>query len=222
MITRCRSSITAAAKSCDPRSNTTPPDCASCSPCCAAPASGGRDRTRRRTGRRHPARRRAHRRGDQPQPGPQPARPLRLGREQGRPVRRVRAGRHPAHRPRPAAPADPRHPGHGHLRQPAAPAKTSSPTGSGWPTSSARTCSSFPRRGRAVRRPRQPISLRFLTRFNSQDDADWLTVPAGDLAGRVGYTGRKDPRCCYRPAHRAPRGTAGAAAPPPPARSWPR
>ena len=39
-ITRCRSSITAAAKSCGPRSSTTPPDCASCSSCSSAPACG--------------------------------------------------------------------------------------------------------------------------------------------------------------------------------------
>ena len=48
--------------------------------------------------------------GDQPEPGQEPARPLRVGRQQGRPVRRLRAGRHPAHRPGPAAPAGPRQP----------------------------------------------------------------------------------------------------------------
>jgi hypothetical protein len=45
--------------------------------------------------------------GDQPEPGQETCAALRPGREQGRPVRRVRPGRHPAYRLRPAAPADP-------------------------------------------------------------------------------------------------------------------
>ena len=44
--------------------------------------------------------------GDQSEPGKEPALAQRLGREQGRPVRRQRAARHAAHRPRSAA-----HPG---------------------------------------------------------------------------------------------------------------
>ncbi len=77
----------------------------------------GGDRTPRRAGRRRPARRRAHRGGDQPEPGQEPARPLRLGRQQGRPVRRLRAGRHAAHRPGPAAPLVPDSPATVTLRQ---------------------------------------------------------------------------------------------------------
>ena len=49
---------------------------------------------------RHPAR-----------PGEEPALAVRLGREQGRPLRRLRPGRRGAHRPPPAAPAAGRPPG---------------------------------------------------------------------------------------------------------------
>jgi hypothetical protein len=45
-----------------------------------------------------------------PPAGPPPARPLRPGRQQARPLRRLRARRHPAHRWPPPGPAAPRHP----------------------------------------------------------------------------------------------------------------
>ncbi len=72
----------------------------------------GRDRTARRPGRRGPARGRADGVRDRTRPAEEPARPLRVGRQQGRPVRRLRAGRRGAHRPAPAAPAAARHRGH--------------------------------------------------------------------------------------------------------------
>ncbi|MBW0104304.1 IS110 family transposase [Pseudonocardia sp. KRD291] len=55
-----------------------------------------------------------------------------------------------------------------------------------------------------------PTSLRFLTRFTCQDDADWLT-PArlGTWLGKVGYTGRKDPAVLHRHLMAAPRGARG-------------
>jgi len=58
----------------------------------------GGDRTPRQAGRRRAARGRSDRGGDQPEPGEEPALALRLGRYQGRPVRRLRARRHAAHR----------------------------------------------------------------------------------------------------------------------------
>ena len=54
------------------------------------------------------------------------------------------------------------------------------------------------------------ISLTFLTRFDCQDRADWLSVKrlAAWLAS-VGYSGRTDPSVLYRRLTSAPRGTAG-------------
>ena len=54
------------------------------------------------------------------------------------------------------------------------------------------------------------ISLAFLTRFDCQDRADWLSVKrlAAWLAS-VGYSGRTDPSVLYRRLTSAPRGTAG-------------
>ena len=93
--------------------------------------------------------------GDQPQPGQEPAWTLRFGRQQGRPVRRVRARRHPAHRPSTAAPAAARHPGHGHpapdLPRPQRPRRP--PGRRGQPAARAPE-NRVPRRGRFVRRPR--------------------------------------------------------------------
>ena len=48
-----------------------------------------------------------------PQPAEEPARPLRLGGQKRRPVRRVCAGRHVAHRPGQTASAGPQQPRHG-------------------------------------------------------------------------------------------------------------
>lgn len=57
-----------------------------------------------------------------------------------------------------------------------------------------------------------PISLAFLTRFDCQDRADWLTVKrlAAWLAG-VGYSGRTHPGELYRRLTSAPRGATGIA-----------
>ena len=55
-----------------------------------------------------------------------------------------------------------------------------------------------------------PISLAFLTRFDCQDRADWLSVKrlTAWLAS-VGYSGRTDPSVLYRRLTSAPRGTPG-------------
>ena len=142
--------------------------------------------------------------------------PLRLGRQQGRPVRRLRAGRHAAHRPARLRPLTRDSPATDHAADDrAAPARTSSTPGSRWPTSSARTCSPFPRRHRAVPRHRlrdQPAVPDPLPR---QDQADWLS------AKRLGHWLRsrrlqrpRQPRGAARPAAAAPRGTTGTEATP--------
>jgi hypothetical protein len=117
----------------------------------------GGDRALRRPGRRRAARRRSHRRGDQPQPAGELAQPLPDQRQQGRPVRRLRSGRHPAHRPCPAPAADPRHPGHGGAAfrgpRPQGPARPPDRAGQPAPRASGVL---LPRPGRAVHPPRRP------------------------------------------------------------------
>jgi len=56
-----------------------------------------------------------------------------------------------------------------------------------------------------------PISLAFLTRFDTQDRADWLSPKrlAAWLAG-VGYSGKKDPAVLHAQLTAAPRGLTGA------------
>jgi transposase len=55
-------------------------------------------------------------------------------------------------------------------------------------------------------------SLRFLTRFGSQDDVDWLTPSRlGTWLRHVGYTGRKDPAVLHAHLVAAPRGATGPA-----------
>ena len=157
-------------------------------------------RAPRRAGRRGAAGRGDHRGGDQPQPAEEPAEPLRLGGQQGRPVRRLRAGRHAAHRPRPAAPAGPRQPCHRRAaREPAGPARTSSPIGSRMANQlRAHLQARLPRCASACS-PRldSPISLAFLTRFDCQDRADWLTPKRlGAWLASVGYCGRTTRPCC--------------------------
>jgi transposase len=55
-----------------------------------------------------------------------------------------------------------------------------------------------------------PISLAFLTRFDSQDAADWLSPRrfAGWLS-KVGYSGKVDPQVLHQRLTRAPRGLSG-------------
>jgi transposase len=54
------------------------------------------------------------------------------------------------------------------------------------------------------------ISLRFLTRFDSQERADWLSVKRlAAWLGSVGYCGRKDPTDLYAHLQAAPRGPVG-------------
>ena len=55
-----------------------------------------------------------------------------------------------------------------------------------------------------------PISLAFLTRFDCQDRADWLSANRlGAWLSSVGYSGRTDPAVLYARLTSAPRGTAG-------------
>jgi transposase len=54
------------------------------------------------------------------------------------------------------------------------------------------------------------ISLTFLTRFNCQDRADWLSVTRlATWLASVGYSGRTDPAVLHGRLTSAPRGTAG-------------
>jgi transposase len=55
-----------------------------------------------------------------------------------------------------------------------------------------------------------PISLTFLTRFNCQDRADWLSVKRlATWLASVGYSGRTDPAVLHRRLTSAPHGTTG-------------
>lgn len=55
-----------------------------------------------------------------------------------------------------------------------------------------------------------PISLTFLTRFDSQDRADWLTPKRlGSWLASVSYSGRKDPTHLHTHLTSAPRGVTG-------------
>ena len=172
----------------------------------------GRDRTPRRPGRRRAAPGRADRLRDPTRPAEEPALALRLGRQQGRPVRRLRAGRRRAHRPAPAAPAAGRHrrppP---RCARPSAPAKTSSPTGSRWPTSCARTCrSASPARSACspTSTPTSPCGS-----WNASPPprrADWLSPKRwAAWLSSVGYCGRTPPETLHTAPHRRPRGAAG-------------
>ena len=162
-----------------------------------------------------------------PGPAQEPALALRLGRQQGRPVRRLRAGRCRAHRPAPAAPAAGRHPRH-HRAAPAPcePAATWSPTESRSPTSCAPTCRScFPGAVGLFADIDSDISLRFLERFPTQQRADWLSPKrrAAWLAS-VGYCGRTPPEPCTpgcAPPPTAPPARPGTPPPPSPPRSSP-
>jgi len=54
------------------------------------------------------------------------------------------------------------------------------------------------------------ISLTFLTRFDTQDRADWLTVKRlADWLAKAGYSGRTDPAVLHQRLTDAPRGTTG-------------
>jgi transposase len=55
-----------------------------------------------------------------------------------------------------------------------------------------------------------PISLAFLTRFTTQDKADWLTpTRLGDWLAKQGYSGRVDPAVLHARLTAAPRGATG-------------
>ena len=163
---------------------------------------------------RHPAR-----------PAQEPAQPLRLGREQGRPVRRLRAGRCGAHRPAPAAPAAGRHPGH-HRAAPdrAGPPGPGRPPGRGGQPAARPPADRVPRRGRAVRRHRLRRSA-----CASWSASPPRTAPTGSRPKRlaawlasVGYSGRTLTRDPARPAARRPHAAPPARPRTPPPPSPPR
>jgi len=55
-----------------------------------------------------------------------------------------------------------------------------------------------------------PITLAFLTRFDTQDRADWLTPKRlGDWLSKQGYSGKVDPAVLYQRLLNAPRGATG-------------
>jgi transposase len=133
----------------------------------------------------------------------QPARTLRLRREQGRQIRRVRPGRHPAHRPRPA-PLIPDTAATVQLRS-AVRARKDLLTHRVGLANQLRAHLRFFHPG--------PVglfadldavtSLRFLSRFTSQDDSDWLTPSRlATWLRSVAYTRPQGPRRAARPPHR--------------------
>ena len=140
---------------------------------------------------------------------------LRLGRQQGRPVRRLRAGRRRAHRPAPAAPAAGRHPRH-HRAAPdrARPPRPGRPPGrGGQPAARAPADRAFPARSGCSPTSTPTISLRFLERFPTQDRADWLSPKRlGAWLASVGYSGRTLPDTLHTRLTAAPRGATGPAA----------
>ena len=179
----------AARRRCGPRSGSNAPTARSWTPCCAAGL----------TVLRHPAR-----------PAQEPAQPLRLGREQGRPLRRLRAGRCGAHRPAPAAPAAGRRPGH-HRAAPdcARPARPGRPPGRGGQPAARPPADRVPRRGRAVRRHRLRRSA-----CASWSASPPRTAPTGSRPKRlaawlssVGYSGRTDPETLHARLRDAPAGS---------------
>ena len=184
----------------------------------------GRDRTPRRPRRRRPARSRADRLRHPTRPAQEPARPLRLGRQQGRPVRRLRAGRRRAHRPAPAAPTAGRHTGH-HRAAPdrARPQRPGRPPGRGGQPAARPPADLLPRRGRAVRRHRLRRSA-----CGSSSASPPRTAPTGSpqaLGGLAGLGGLQRPhpprQPCTQRLTAAPAGATGPTPTPPP-RSPPR
>ena len=144
---------------------------------------------------------------DQPQPGQEPARALRLGRQQGRPVRRLRPGRRRAHRPATphgpdqVQPSDPG-PALGGARPPRpgpAPGQRRQPA----PRAPA---DRLPRRRGTVRPPRlrgQPHVPRALHQPDAGRLADHCATPP--LAGiKVGYSGKVDPEVLHARLRDAP------------------
>ena len=105
--------------------------------------------------------------------------PLRLGRQQGRPVRRLRAGRRRAHRPAPAAPAA--------ASTPRPPPRCASSVRARRDLVAHRVAVAnqlrahlqivFPAAVGLFADIDSEISLRFLERFTTQDQADWLSHP---------------------------------------------
>ena len=155
--------------------------------------------------------RRPHRRGDQPEPGQEPPRPLRVGWQQGRPIRRLRPGRHPAHRPGAAASAGPRHRGHhGAARACRARKDLIDHRVAAANQLRAHLRNVFPGAVGLFADIDSEITLAFLTRFDTQDRADWLTAKRlGDWLAKLSYTGRTDPAVLHHRLLDAPRGATG-------------
>src|SRR5664280_41711 len=126
--------------------------------------------------------------------------------KQGRPVRRLRAGRHAAHRPGPVAAAGPGQPRHGDPARdlPGSQGPGRAPGGAGQPTARA-PADRLARRGRTVRRPGQPDQPALPAPVRHPRQAGLaLAQAAGGLAGlgRLLRPGR--PRGAARPADRRP------------------
>jgi transposase len=126
-------------------------------------------------------------------------------------LRRLRARRRAAHRPGPAAAADPGQPGHRH----AAPSLPG-PPGPGPPPVAAgnqlraHLLAAFPGPVGLFCELHSAISLAFLGRFGCQDRADWLSQKR--LAAwlkAAGYSGRTRPADLYQRLRAAPRGATG-------------
>ena len=145
------------------------------------------------------------------EPGQEPARTLWFGRQQGRPVRRVRPGRHPAHRPGDGCTRCCPTPRHGTLCQTCRARKDLVAHRVAVANQlRAHLKIVFPGAVGLFADLDSAIGLTFLARFDCQDRADWLSVKrlAAWLAS-VGYSGRTDPCVLHRRLTGAPRGTAG-------------
>ncbi len=119
----------------------------------AAPSrrASGRDRTRRRTGGRAPAPRRVRGRGDLGAAGEVAAGPLRIGGQQGRPVRCLRPGRRATHRCRPLGRGPARQRGDDRVADAGAcPPRPDRPPDRGAQPAAGRAAAQLPRRDRTV------------------------------------------------------------------------
>jgi transposase len=79
-----------------------------------------------------------------------------------------------------------------------------------WPTSCANISNVFPGAVGLFHEIDSPISLTFLTRFDTQDRADWLSPKRlAAWLSSVGYCGRIDPATLHQRLTAAPRGATG-------------
>ena len=136
-----------------------------------------------------------------------PAQPLRVGRQQGRPVRRLRAGRPGPHRcPAAAADGDRQRADRG-LRS-AVRARRNRVTAANQLRAHLRTV--FPGSTVLFAEVDSEITLAFLSRFTTQEQADWLSpLRLAAWLKSAAYSGRTDPAVLHARLLAAPRGKAG-------------